>query len=103
MDTIIYKISDIESAAAGIMEDANIRKKAFSDQINEQTAAFDKDLEEETVAKLETLRSRMEIEMQEKLSRQQAAANKVLKLMELNYETHHEAYAKALFQSMIKE
>ena len=30
MDTVIEKISEIESAATGIMEDANERKKAFA-------------------------------------------------------------------------
>lgn len=103
MDTIINKISDIESAAAAIMDEANVRKKAFSDQMDEKTAAFDKELEAKTAAKLEELRSRMEVEMKKKLAEQKAAADKILELMEKNYESHHEAYARSLFQAMIKE
>lgn len=103
MDTIINKISDIESAAAAIMEDANVRKKAFSEEMDQKTAAFDKELEAETAAKLDALRSRMEVEMQEKLAEQRASAEQILDLMVKNYESHHETYARELFQAMIKE
>lgn len=103
MDTIINKISDIESAAAAIMEDANVRKKAFAEEMDQKTAAFDKELEAETAAKLEALRSRMEVEMQKKLAEQKAGAEKILELMVKNYESHHESYARELFQAMIKE
>ena len=48
MDTVIEKISEIESAATGIMEDANERKKAFAKEMEERTAAFDAQLEAET-------------------------------------------------------
>ena len=40
MDTVIEKISEIESAATGIMEDANERKKAFAKEMEERTAAL---------------------------------------------------------------
>ena len=62
MDTVIEKISEIESAATGIMEDANERKKAFAKEMEERTAAFDAQLEAETNKRIEELRARMEIE-----------------------------------------
>ncbi len=48
MDTVIEKISEIESAATAIMEDANERKKAFAKEMEERTAVFDAQLEAET-------------------------------------------------------
>ena len=40
MDTVIKQISEIESAAAAVMDAANGRKKAFAEEMAEKTAAF---------------------------------------------------------------
>lgn len=103
MDTVIKKISEIETAASSVMEDANVRKKAFAQEIEEKTAAFDKELEAQTSQKLEELRARMEIEMNAKLSKQKADAEAMLVRMEKNYEDHHAEYARTLFRSLIGE
>ena len=42
MDTVIKQISEIESAAASVMDSANERKKAFAEEMAEKTAAFDR-------------------------------------------------------------
>lgn len=38
MDTVIKQISEIESAAASVMDSANERKKAFAEEMAEKTA-----------------------------------------------------------------
>lgn len=53
MDTVIKQISEIESAAAAVMDAANGRKKAFAEEMAEKTAAFDRELDSETEAKLQ--------------------------------------------------
>lgn len=103
MDTVIKKISEIENAASSVMEDANVRKKAFAGEMEEKTAAFDKELDDHTGQKINDLRAKMEIEMNSKLSKQKADAENMLSRMEKNYEDHHAEYAKALFQSLIGE
>ncbi|WP_313583491.1 ATPase [Lacrimispora sp.] len=103
MDTVIEKISEIESAAASIMNDANERKKAFAEDMEEQTAEFDAQLEEETSKKIEELQAGMEISMNNRLEKQRSDSEKVLKAMEQRYEDHHTQYVEKLFKTMIKE
>ena len=42
MDTVINRLSEIEAAAGAIVEEANARKKAFAEEMDAKTAAFDK-------------------------------------------------------------
>ena len=103
MDTVIEKISEIESAATSIMDDANMRKKAFAAEMEERTAAFDAELEAETNKRIEALRASMEIDMKNRLEKQRSDSNRVLKAMEKRYEYHHTQYVEELFHHMLKE
>lgn len=103
MDTVLNKISEIESSATSIMDQANIRKKEYTKEMEERTTTFDAQLEKDTNQKLEDLRNRMEIEMKTQLEQQRADAEATLKLMERNYKQNHEDYAATLFQQMIEE
>lgn len=103
MDTVIKKISEIEEAASSIMEAANVRKKAFAEELAKRTEDFDRQLDQMTAQQLTDLRARMETEMHLKLSKQQSDANQLLQQMEVNYNEHHTEYAKELFQSLIEE
>lgn len=103
MNTVIKQISEIESAAASVMDDANARKKAFAQEMAEKIAAFDNDAKRQTQEEIQALRSRMEIEMESKLSQLKTQAEATAQWMKDNYEAHHTDYAKALYQSLIKE
>lgn len=103
MDTVIRQISQIETAAVSIIDDANTCKKAFSQRMAEKTEAFDWELEAATEQKIAVLRTAMEIKMNSRLSEQKARAEALLAQMKKNYEDHHWDYVKQLFQSLIKE
>ncbi|MDK2967903.1 MULTISPECIES: DUF3970 family protein [Lacrimispora] len=103
MDAVIEKISEIESAATSIMEHANEQKKALAKEMEERTAAFDAQLENETEKEIEKLKAEMEIKMNQRLKKQQDELQKILEAMEKNFEVHHTQYAKELFNNMIKE
>ena len=103
MDTVIKRISEIEQSAVAGMDDAAARKKAFAAEMEEKTRRFDQTADEETEKKLQSLRREMETRMNLELSGQKAEAEKQLVQMEKNYELHHEAYVKKLFQELIKE
>ena len=103
MDTVIKRISEIEQSAVAVMDDAAARKKAFAAEMEEKTRRFDQTADEETEKKLQSLRREMETRMNLELSGQKAEAEKQLEQMEKNYELHHEAYVKKLFQELIKE
>ena len=103
MDTVIKRISEIEQSAVAVMDNAAARKKAFAAEMEEKTRRFDQTADEETEKKLQSLRREMETRMNLELSGQKAEAEKQLVQMEKNYELHHEAYVKKLFQELIKE
>jgi predicted outer membrane protein len=103
MDKVIEKISDIESAATSIMDNANERKKAFAKKMEENTVAFDSDLEAKTNKKIEALRTQMEVEMNRQLEKQLSDSKRILTTLEKRYEEQHSQYVEDLFQTMIKE
>ena len=70
MNNIISKISEIESAASSIMDNANLQKQALSKDMEQRTKAFDEQLEAETNEKIQAMRSEMELEMQKQLVRE---------------------------------
>lgn len=103
MDTVIEKISEIESAATSIMDEANERKKAFAKEMEERIARFDAKLEAETSKQIEALRASMEVDMNNRLKKQQNDSRRVLDAMEKRYKAYHTQYVEELFQQMIKE
>lgn len=103
MNTVISKISEIEAAATAIMDDANVRKKAFAKEMDEKSAAFDAQLEKETAKTISELRAQMEVDMKSKLAEQQAGAERLVSQLETNYESNHTAIVEKLFADMIKE
>lgn len=103
MDKIIDRLSDIEKAAGAVMDDAGARKKALAKEMEEKTAAFDRELEQKTAERILGIQKQMEQEMQEELDKQAADARVMIDRLEENYEKQHEMYAESLFRSMIKE
>lgn len=103
MDTVINKLWSIEEAAGSIVDEANLRKKAYAGEMEEKTASFDAGLEQETAQRIAEIQHKMESEMEARLARQKSDFEALFKQLEDNYSKHHRAYAEALFQKMIKE
>lgn len=102
MNNMIDKLSNIEHDATAIMDAANARKKEIAKEMEDKTSVFDKQLEADTAARLSDLRAKMEVDMQAKLSKQKSDADKVLVMMNENYQNNHETYARQLFKAMIE-
>ena len=103
MNNIISKISEIESAASSIMDNANPQKQALSKDMEQRTKAFDEQLEAETNEKIQAMRSEMELEMQKQLDLQKQDTDKTIALLDQLYKKNHMQYVDQLFQDMIKE
>lgn len=103
MDTVIEKISEIEAAAAAIMDEANEQKKDVALKMQERTASYDAQLEGETKDEIDKLRAAMEIEMNQRLEAQRKDCRNILEAMEQRYEEHHVQYVEELFKKMTKE
>lgn len=102
MDTMIKQLSEIETAATSIMDNANARKKAFAEELAAKTAAFDQELDEKTEEQRQRLRANMETTLTAKLQQQKQDVHCLLQRMEKNYANHHNEYAARLFQSLIE-
>ena len=103
MDTVIKQISEIESAAAAVMDAANGRKKPLPKKWRKKLLPLTGNWIRKPKPSCKKIRAEMEVEMDSKLSKQKSDAKKVLAWMEKNYENHHTEYVIQLFQSMIKE
>lgn len=100
MDRIIEKISVIENESVQILEDANAKKQEIADSIKRETEQFDRELEQETAARIAALRENQEKDMKEKLETQRSEAEQSLKTLEEHYKTHREAYVDRIFREM---
>jgi len=103
MDTVINKISEVESAASAIMDEANNQKKVFAESMNDKTMAFDRELEIETNKKLKALQAQMKTEMEARLAEQKDFVEHLLMKLEHNYEEHHNQYVERLFQQLLED
>lgn len=103
MDKVIEKISDIESAATSIMDNAKERKKDFSKKMVRRTSAFDTDLEAKINSEVEKLCTDLEIEMSNQLEKQKNGSLRIQNALETHYEKNHNRYVEKLFQTMVKE
>lgn len=103
MDNLIKKISEIEAAAASVMDNLSERKAAFAAEIQEKTAAFDQELEQDTAFKLNQLRSHLKKEMQKKLKLEEVKEKETLNRLDNVYETNHSVLAAKLFEQITKE
>ena len=100
MDRIIKSISEIEGESVKIMDDANAKKSEIFTQIQEETKAYDQQVEDETNERIKELRKGMEKDMYEKLAAQKEAADHYFHMLEEHYKENHASYAEHLFQDM---
>lgn len=100
MDQIIDKISVIEKEASALMEEASAKKKEIAEQIRQETADFDHELEQDTTRRIQVMRESLEAEMKKKLSEQQHKADRDLRRLKQHYESHQKVYIDQLFHEI---
>ena len=97
MDRIISKISEIEEASAGIIEEGNVAKKQIADQIQKDTEAFDTALARETEERIERQKQQLQAAMDEKLERLRKEARQAVEDLEKQCREHGEQYLQEMF------
>ena len=60
MDTIVNKISEIETAAVKIMNESALQKKELDEESKQRMDAYDADVDKKTEAKLADIRASLE-------------------------------------------
>ena len=101
MEKVVQKLSEIEAAAAAIIDNANNRKRELSAEMEEKTTAFDKQTDAETDAKIEELNKKLKQEMAEELEQLQVKTKSVLNSLTAEYENNHTALATDILNKMI--
>ena len=88
MNQIIQRLSEVETAASSIIEEAGAKKKQMAKDQDARIAAFEKQVHEET---------------QKKISAQQAELEKKLAHMDRIYEESHSAIARQLLAKIVAQ
>ena len=88
MNQIIQRLSEVETAASSIIEEAGAKKKQMAKDQDARIAAFEKQVHEET---------------QKKISAKQAELEKQLAHMDRIYEENHSAIARQLLAKIVAQ
>lgn len=96
MDSIVKRLSEIETSAASIVAHAESQKEVLDREMAEKKAVFDKALESDTKDKLQNIRTQLESRMEEDLAKLRQASDDTIRAYHEEYDTKHEEYAKAI-------
>lgn len=102
MDSIVNKLSEIETAAAAIVEHAESRKAELEREMQEKRDQFDARLEEDTQKKLQQIREDLEQKMSEVLAGQKTLNSSTMDALKADFEANHTAYANNILQHIIE-
>ena len=102
MDTIVNKISEIETAAVKIMNESALQKKELDEEFKQRMDAYDADVDQKTEAKLADIRASLEKEKQAELSSLKEAAARTVLNLEKEYAENHETLAAGILKQMIE-
>lgn len=103
MDLVVNRLSEIETAAVRILDEATARNKELDAESAMELKKFDARTDEETVRKLDALRKDLDLQVKKKLSALQDDTEKTIQLILADYETNHERLANELLEKLIKE
>lgn len=96
MNSVVEKLSEIESTAEAIVEHAESQKYDIEQKLQETRDKFDEKLEAETQEKLEQIRTRAAEKMEQILAGQRAKNQAVIDALKVDFEKNHTLYAKEI-------
>ena len=102
MDTIVNKISEIETAAVKIMNESALQKKELDEESKQRMDAYDADVDKKTEAKLADIRASLENQKKAELSSLKEAAARTILTLEKEYSENHETLAAGILKQMIE-
>lgn len=98
MDSIVKKLSEIESAASAIVEHAEAQKEVLDHEYRKKRQEFDDELEAKTSEKIQKIRDKLEKNMKEILDSQNGTNNDSIAALEQEYAAHHTQYAQDILK-----
>lgn len=102
MEQVLNKLSEIETIAKRIMEDADSTKNALSAEMEQSCKAFDAALEEETNKKIQELRSNLEQKKDAEISSLRRQMETTISDLDNYYTQNHQQLSEILFQKLLE-
>ena len=100
MNSIVNKLSDIESTAEAIVAHAEEQKPALEREIQDKRDAFDQKLEDETQKKLQAIRNELKKNTDQILEEQRLKNRSTIEALIQDFEVNH-IFAKPKIHSMV--
>ncbi|MEF9942229.1 MAG: hypothetical protein RSA90_07085 [Lachnospiraceae bacterium] len=102
MDSIVDKLSEIETAATSIVEHAETQKFTLEKDWQEKRNEFDQNLEVNTTQKLAEIRVNLEKEMARVLDTQALHNTVMIEKLKTDFDENHTTYAQAILKKIIE-
>ena len=103
MESVINKLTEIETAASRILEGAANQKRLLDQQQEERTAAFDRDLDARTADRLQNIRKTLKSETDADLDRLREGINRELAAMDDYYNKNHDTLSTKICEKLIRK
>lgn len=98
MNSIVKRLSEIDTAASMIAENTEVQKQQLDQDYETKYQEFNKELEAQTSAEIQAIRSRLEEQTTGLLEQQQATSQTYIATLQKEYEEKHTEYAQAIFK-----
>ncbi len=102
MEEVIQKLSEIETTARGIMEEAEQTKKSMTEDMKKKIQDYNQKAEEESSAKIAQMRKSLEDRKEAQLSSLNQKTQKILASMDQYYDANHTQLAHEIFNKIIE-
>lgn len=98
MNSIVSQLSEIESAAAAIVEHAEAQKVVLEKEMQERLAQFDADLEKDANKRLQAISEKLEEQKKEEIRNLKEENERIIASLNREYEVKHEDYAREILK-----
>lgn len=102
MNSIVEKLSEIETSAVSIVNHAESEKERLDADMARRRREFDESLKADTASRLARIREDLESKMTYELQKQKQTSDNIIQAYEQEYEQNHEIYARDILAKMIE-
>ena len=98
MDSIVNRLTEIEDAAAAIVQHARDQQDALDNEYAEKRKAFDAELEKKTEARISAIRGQLEQSTSQILDSQTGQSDAAIDALHKEYDQRHTEYAREILR-----
>lgn len=100
MDSILNKLTEIESAAVSIVQHAEAEKSILDEKYDEKRRQFDLELESETKKQIQAIQDDLQKKTSQILSSQSDKSLAQINALQKEYEENHTLYAQKILRKI---